>query len=205
MLPNTAKELSELETGTADDVEALLARVALQDRQAFDELYARTASKLYPIAVSMLGEGSEAEDALQESFIKIWKQASRYRAGRGSAMGWLAVLVRNTAIDCRRRRRDVPVDQTFFERTSELPGPEALLAASDEARHLHSCLSELSDAERVPIRQGFFAGLTYQALAERSGVPLGTMKSRIRRALMKLKVCFERRTSEATATGEEWS
>ncbi len=178
------------EIGQSDAAD-LLARVAMGDRQAFDSLYERTSSRLFPIAIAMLGDRHEAEEALQDAFVSIWRKADRFRPDEGTPLGWMSVIVRNAAIDRRRRRRDTPVEDAFFHRACELPGPEAMSIASSEARRLHRCLEELSEDELRPIRQAFFGMQSYSEVAAGEGVPLGTMKSRIRRALGRLRSCFE--------------
>lgn len=129
---------------------------------------------------------------MSEVYLTIWKRAGAYQPGRVSPVTWLATIARNKAIDWRRargRRKDAPVEEI-----AELPdsGPlaEQQLLEGEQRERLHLCLDRLGDDQRSAIRTAFFNGLTYSELAEREGVPLGTMKSRVRRGLMALKDCL---------------
>lgn len=182
-----------------DPLVDLLGRVATGDRAAFQSLYDRTASRLYPVALRVLGERSLAEDALQEGFVAIWHHAGRYRADRGAPLPWLATLVRFKALDIARARpNDLPLEETDDEgntRTHDVahdgPTPEeALLARCDDER-LKRCLGQLDEAPRRAVLMSFYEGLTHQELAARLAHPLGTVKAWIRRSLLRLQSCLE--------------
>ncbi|MEE4210678.1 MAG: sigma-70 family RNA polymerase sigma factor [Parvularcula sp.] len=173
------------------DTSDLVARVALGDREAFDKLYAVAAPQLFPVAVAMLGDRHEAEEALQDGFVKIWQNADRFRQEQGAPFGWMSVIVRNAAIDRRRRMRDIPVEESFLQQVCQLPDPESVSIASNEARHLLRCLRELPEDEVRPLRRAFFGMRSYADVAKDEGVPVGTMKSRIRRSLKRIKACVE--------------
>jgi RNA polymerase sigma-70 factor, ECF subfamily len=175
--------------------EALLARVALGSRGAFEELYALTSAKLFGICLRVLPVRAEAEDVLQEVFATIWQKAAQYDANRAGALAWLGMIARNRAID---RLRTLPAGghTTPIDLVAELTDPQA--APHDDAERagdrerLDNCLRELDSRRRTLICAAFFDGSTYEELAVRSGSPLGSVKSWIRRGLLQLRACLER-------------
>lgn len=188
--------MPELSSQTSDGgtPEALLASVALGSREAFEALYRRTSAKLFGICLRVLPERAEAEDVLQEVFAAIWQKAAQYDAGRASAMAWLAMIARNRAIDRLRtqpaRARTAVIDLASLADPQSGP-PDAAERAADCER-LDHCLRELDTRPRMLIRAAFFDGATYEELAARSGSPLGSVKSWIRRGLLQLRACLER-------------
>lgn len=172
-----------------------LARVGEGDQAALGEVYALTSAKLFGICLRILGDRQEAEDALQEVYVSVWRRATSFDSTRASPVTWLATLARNRAIDrlrsARRSREASPLEAALDVAD---PGPSALatLEAGEERGRLMGCIDELEEKTAQAIRTAFFAGLTYAELAERTGTPLGTMKSWVRRGLMKLKDCLER-------------
>lgn len=186
----------ELAGGTAEEARAALARalaaVAAGDRRAFHTVYQRTSAKLYGICCRILGEGRDAEDALQEAYVNVWRRAGRFDASRASPITWLAAIARNAAIDrlrARGTRTHAPIEEAQ-ELADEAPRADALLENAGEAKRLHGCLGELPARDAALIRTAFLEGASYPELAERANEPLGTIKSRIRRALIKLKDCL---------------
>ena len=172
-------------------VEALVATGA-EDRAAFATLYQLTSAKLFGVCLRICGERQAAEDVLSEVYLTIWRRAGAYEPGRASPISWLATIARNRAIDWRRsagRRVAVNLDDAP-EVADPDPSAEDKLVTNDEDQRLHLCLDQLEDKQRGAIRTAFFDGLTYAELAEREGVPLGTMKSWVRRGLMRLKDCL---------------
>ncbi len=172
-------------------VEALVATGA-EDRAAFSTLYKLTSAKLFGVCLRICGDRGAAEDVLSEVYLTIWRRAGAFEPGRASPISWLATIARNRAIDWRRsagRKTMVMLDDA-----PDVPDPdpsaEENLIQGDEDRRLHLCLDELEDKQRGAIRTAFFGGLTYAELAERDGVPLGTMKSWVRRGLIRLKDCL---------------
>lgn len=170
----------------------LLLAVGKGDSQAFDNLYQLTSGKLFGICQRMLVQRSDAEDVLQEIYILVWRKAALYDPERGNPITWLAMLARNKCIDrLRLSGAEAHLDPIDLD---ELPHQQDTLGAVEqdsEQRRLNSCLSTLQDQQRTVIRTAFFDGCTYEALAARTGVPLGTMKSWIRRGLQSLKACLE--------------
>jgi len=180
---------------TAPDVlPDLMSRIAAGDRDALRQLYQATSAKLFGVCLRILSNRDESEDVLQEVFITVWRRADRFDGGRASVMTWLSTIARNRAIDRLRARGPMayaePVEEMQIEDAA--PRAEALLEAGQDQARLHRCLSELDPRTERVIRTAFFEGVTYDALAQRVGAPLGTVKSWVRRGLLKLKGCLER-------------
>ena len=171
----------------------LLTQIAMRDAEAFADLYRRTSARLFGVALRMLRDRGEAEEVLQEVFTGVWRRAEVFDPALAGAMTWLVTLTRNKAIDRLRRRRDTtPEEAIDLDRLAdERPGPAAEAEASLDYRRLQGCLDELDPKHRHSVRAAFFSGATYNELAQRCRVPLGTMKSWIRRALIQLRTCLE--------------
>jgi RNA polymerase sigma-70 factor (ECF subfamily) len=140
-----------------------------------------------------LSDRSEAEDVLQEVYLTVWNKAGQFDAARGvSPVTWLAVIARNRALDRLRARGRPSGDlEEAAEVADAAPLADAALAERDAARRLGACLEGLEARAAQAIRAAFFGGLTYEGLAAQAGMPLGSMKSLIRRGLMRLKACLE--------------
>lgn len=181
----------DAERGRAELAE-LLRRVAARDQSALGAVYERTSAKLYGICLRVLGSEGEAQDALQEVYVTVWNKASRFDASRASPVTWLSVMARNKAIDSLRARRAPAEDIDAAENIADgrLSAFDVLEQAQDTAR-LTNCLEELEERTRTMIQSAFFEGSTYPELASRENVPLPTMKSWIRRGLMRLRGCLE--------------
>ncbi len=180
----------------AAELTTQLARVAGGDREALRSLYRATSAKLFGVCLRILRDRGEAEEVLQEVYLTVWRKAHVFDAGRGlSPMTWLATLARNRSIDRLRssgRARSMAPLEAAAEAAD--PGPSALsgLEASDERRRLEACLAELDGPPQAAIRTAFFDGASYPELARRMDVPLGTLKSWVRRGLLRLRACLER-------------
>ena len=177
-----------------DLIVAALARVPHGDRVALQTIYRLTSAKLFGVALRILGERSEAEDVLQEVFVTVWRKAGDFDASRASPVTWLVAITRNRAIDrlraTRSSRNTDPIDEAG-EIADSAPIADSALESSQDNARLHGCLDALVADERAALRGAFFDGNTYEDLAQRVGVPLPTMKSRIRRAMIKIKSCLE--------------
>lgn len=171
---------------------AALARVAGGDKSALEDVYRRTSAKLFGVVLRILHDRGEAEDVLQDVYLTVWKKAAMFDASRASPVSWLAALARNRAIDRLRAsgRRTFVSDDALATAVDDAPLASETLEADEAAGQLHACLDELKTEHAALIRQAFFGGLTYAALAERAGTPLGTIKSWIRRSLIKLRACM---------------
>lgn len=175
-----------------DPIADLLHRIAAQDRTAFRQAYALTASKLTGVLLRMLGERAEAEDALQEVFTRVWLRAGRYDAARGRGMTWLIAIARNIAIDRLRSRRDTTSDGPTLDALIDMtPGAERQMIAAGEARRITDCLGQLEADRADAVRRAYLGGVSYADLALRHNVPLNTMRTWLRRSLLKLKECLE--------------
>lgn len=184
-------------------MEAVMTREALAielgktgqgDRAAFQRVYEATSAKLLGVCLRILGDRGLAEDVLQDTYLTVWRRAETFDATRASPITWLVTIARNRAIDRLRaagaRVQTRPVDDAF-EVADEAPLASEGVERADEARRLDGCLDELEDKVRGAIRTAFFEGVTYDELSQREAVPLGTMKSWIRRGLLKLRACLE--------------
>ena len=175
------------------DVDALLRAVAAGDRHALRTLYDRTSAKLYGICLRMLGDEGEAQDVMQELYTTAWTKAGQFDPAKAGAITWLTVLARNRSIDRLRQRRDPgAVLEDAADVASEAPSQLDVLEQSEDARRLEHCLDELDERAQTMIRAAFFEGASYPELARREDVPLPTMKSWIRRGLLRLRGCLER-------------
>ncbi len=170
---------------------AALERVGAEDRDAFREVYALTSAKLFGICLRICGERTGAEDVLHEVYLTIWKRAGAFEPGRASPISWLATIARNRAIDWVRAkgvRPTRPIEDAALI-ADETPDQFSIAQRDETSRRLHDCLDALEERQRDAIRTAFFDGMTYAELAAAKGVPLGTMKSWVRRGLMQLKGC----------------
>lgn len=173
---------------------AALSAAGRGDRKALRDVFDRTSAKLMGICLQVLKDREEAEDVLQDVFVSVWKRAATFDPAKASPITWLATIARNRAIDRlrsrRSRRADAPVEE-ILDLADDRPDGFALAAAEDEGARVHHCLSQLEVRAQAMIRTAFFDGLSYSDLATRAGVPLGTVKSWIRRGLQRLRDCLE--------------
>ncbi len=173
------------------DLAALIRRCAEQDRVAFRRLYDRQAARLHAICMRITRQPALAADAVHDTFMALWQHAGTFDPSRGSAEAWLTTIARYRALDIARRRvREV----TGLELPEEAdPEPDALakLAGTAEAIALRRCLEALEPDRRGLVIAAFVNGLSHTELAQQRALPLGTVKSTIRRALAALKRCLE--------------
>ncbi|MEN2470325.1 sigma-70 family RNA polymerase sigma factor [Burkholderia sp. GS2Y] len=187
------RSIGESENRRREELNQLLLDAGAGDQGAFSTLYRRTSAKLFGVCVTMLRDRGEAEEVLQEVYVTVWHRAATFDPTLASAITWLGAIARNRAIDRLRRHREVHVDEsTMEEAVDERPSPVTAAENSEERRRLEHCLEILPATQRSVVREAFFAGATYAELAERLRVPLGTLKSWIRRSLLQLKACLER-------------
>lgn len=181
----------------ADDLVALIARIALQDRTAFERLYRATSTHLLGVAFRILNNRERAEEILQEAFMNVWNGARGYNAGMATPMTWLINIVRNKAIDALRsgateRRSTGELDeQALAVRADSRYEPQHLLDESLSRAHIDKCMADLSNVQRQALALAYYKGLVHSDIAQQMGAPLGTAKAWVRRGLDKLKSCLE--------------
>lgn len=176
----------------AEALEELVSRTALGDRQAFARLYQASSPKLFGVCLRLLRDRSEAEDILQEVYIKVWHNAGRYQATGHSPMGWLVAISRNACIDRIRARRAPAVElDEANEIQDEGPGPEAQLVTAGEGRRIDLCLDKLPAERAQAVRAAYVEGYSYQELADRFSLPINTLRTWLRRSLISLRECLE--------------
>ena len=179
--------------GTVDrqGIESLIARVALDDREAFSKLYDATSGKLFAVCVRILNQRAMAEDAMQDAYVKIWKNAGRYQTTGHSPMTWLITIARNTAIDrLRATRPEYDIDDHRDTLTAPGPTPEHVAVATSEAGRIIGCLEKLDVDRSKAVKGAYLDGLSYNELAVRFDVPLNTMRTWLRRSLVSLRECL---------------
>jgi len=186
------------ETSTAQQMmdQEMIARIGHRDQNAFSTLYDRLSGPLYSLAMKMLGDPAEAQDALQEVFLQIWSRAGTYDPEQSSVFSWAVLLTRSRAIDrlrARGRRLRIVAGPTEDEEHGGIINASTVESAadtaekSDEAARVRYVLTNLPSEQREAIEMAFFEDLTHHEIAARLGQPLGTIKARIRRGLLKLR------------------
>ena len=175
-----------------DPIAKLLEDISAQDRAAFRALYSASSAKLMGVLLRILGQRSEAEDALQEVFTRVWLRAGRFDATKGRGMTWMIAIARNLAIDrLRSRQPTTSDDETLAALVDSAPGVESRLVAAGEARRISDCFATLEPDRAAAVRGAYLDGQSYGDLAARHDVPLNTMRTWLRRSLLKLKECME--------------
>ena len=184
--------MRDITPNTNDDLDALLARVALADRRAFDQLYTLTCGRLFAVAMRMMKNRAEAEDLLQDAYVRIWQRADSFRPGQGRSMPWLITITRNLAID-RMRARAAPIApmEMAEDVPDDGPTPETALAQSENRARIDACLQELDARRAEAVRAAYLDGWSYQELADRFDTPLNTIRTWLRRSLLRLRACLE--------------
>ncbi len=174
-----------------DPVAELIEKCAALDRAAFRALYRDTSAKLMGVLLRILKERAEAEDALQEVYTRVWLRAGRYDAAKGRGMTWLIAIARNLAIDRLRARPEATSDDGLDLVQDSAPRAETRLIAMGEAKRMTDCFATLEPDRAEAVRGAYLGGLSYVELAERYVVPLNTMRTWLRRSLLKLKECLD--------------
>jgi len=181
------------------DLIDLLDRVAQRDAPAFKQLYDQCSPKLFGLAIRVVDNRSWAEDVLQDAFLVIWRNAPDYRASLSPPMAWLCLIVRSRSLDFLRRRASQrahltqPLDDVIAETVAhDAPSPMDTAQASEQARELHQCLQQLENRQREVVSLAYMRDLSHSELAAQLRLPLGTIKTWIRRGLEQLRNCIAR-------------
>jgi len=170
-----------------DELEALIARAAMADRAAFQTLYKVTSPRVYAVLIAMLRDEEIAQDVLQDAYVKVWARAGEYHSERGQVLSWIIAIARYRALDVLRasKRRSNFEQQAGESAVLSVPATDAF------TEMLSECLDRLADLQRSNIISAFMHGFTHEELADREDTPIGTIKSRIRRGLQRLRECLD--------------
>jgi RNA polymerase sigma-70 factor (ECF subfamily) len=175
------------------DLATIIAKVATGDQVAFAALYDQLAPTLFGVVRRVLRDPSQAEEVTQEVFVEIWKQAARYDGSRGSVRTWTVTIAHRRAVD-RVRSEQAHRDRqlrTAAAEQADVMTPEDIALESDDSRRARAAMSELSDAQREALELAFYEGLTHVQIADHLGVALGTVKTRIRDGLIRLRTAMK--------------
>jgi RNA polymerase sigma-70 factor (ECF subfamily) len=166
----------------------LLALMGAGDRDAFRELYARYSRPLYSLAVRLVGDAGEAEEQIQDAFVKIWQNASRYDPRKSRPFTWAVTITRRTCIDrLRRRKLQVATAPLADEGAAPDPGAGDLAEAREDSERLRGALADIPTGQRTALELALFSALTHFEIARQLDQPVGTVKSWIRRGLLGLR------------------
>ena len=202
-----SQQQSAAEAMTVSDDEAAfrecLAGICRQNQPALGRFYDLTVSRVYAVALRIVRRIDLAEEVVSDVYVQVWRDAYRYDDDRGRVLGWLLVIARSRALDLLRRQEEAfshPDPYDLVDEPESTQQPDELLAAAQEGAALHHALQKLNPTQRQLLSQAFFRGLSHQEIAEQSHMPLGTVKTHIRRALGEM-----RKTLGAEALSGEWS
>jgi RNA polymerase sigma-70 factor, ECF subfamily len=204
MTPHGTSTARPGQRADARSLQSLIVAAAHGDHAAFAHIYERTHAHLFGVAIRILGQGQAAEDALQEAYVSIWKNADAYRNEVNGQviqpMTWLIAIVRNKALDAfraRARRKENALPEPDELDGDEMdgaahpaPGPMQLLDQATQSLHIEDCMKALDGSHRQSLALAYYQGLSHSEVAEHMGAPLGSVKAWIRRGLEKLKNCL---------------
>jgi RNA polymerase sigma-70 factor (ECF subfamily) len=174
-----------------EDINTLISRIALGDRAAFNALYAATSAKLFGVCLRVLKNRNDAEDVLQDAYVKIWHNAAKYQVSGYSPITWLVAVARNQAIDRLRARKPASAEMAEAEAIVDTAAtPEQAALMTGETDRLRHCLSQLSPGRAEAVKAAYMEGYSYQELADRLGQPLNTVRTWLRRSLISLRECL---------------
>jgi RNA polymerase sigma factor (sigma-70 family) len=175
--------------------EALLAGLAAGDREAAAAFVRRFQGRVYGLALTIVRDPAAAEDVAQETFVRVWRNAESFDPRRGRVVPWLLTITRNLAVDAARLRRADPIDPGVLAGRIQLAGsaaaPDEIGPAPDERERLRAAIADLPADQRQALVQAAYLGRTAREIGELDGVPLGTVKTRIRTAMLKLRAELE--------------
>jgi RNA polymerase sigma-70 factor (ECF subfamily) len=178
--------------GQVESDTRLIRSFTRRDQSAAETLYRRFAPRIFGLGKVMLGNGTQAEDLVQDTFVKVWRKADTYEPSRGSLDTWILLIARSLAIDLLRRRvLEARVAAAQQEPQASEPSPEEVAETLDLGDRARRAMSKLSAGQRAALELAYFGGKTSSEVAELEGIPVGTAKTRIRSALMKLREALE--------------
>ena len=174
------------------DLVGLLDRVAVRDRDAFEALYRATSAKLYGIVVGILVRRSLADEVLQDVYVRIWDRAGDFSPAKGSPIAWMAAVARNRALDELRRGRTTPTFEMpdGFDVASDAASALDMMEGNDRLRALLACLDRLDGQKREAVLLAYYRGCSREALSQRYGRPVATIKTWLHRSLLQLRLCL---------------
>jgi RNA polymerase sigma-70 factor (ECF subfamily) len=179
---------SETEIGPVDET-AMLTRIGQRDENAMEEIFRRYSGPVYSVALRVLRDSGQAEDVLQEVFLQLWRKPAAFVQNRGSLGAWLVVIARNRAIDVLRRRKPSDsVDDVVLASTVNVADEAERNTMMAKVRRV---IADLPMEQRKSLELAYFEGLSHTEIASRTGDPLGTVKTRIRQALISLRKAFQ--------------
>ncbi len=176
------------------DLTALLHAASRRDEAALGQLYDLTAGKLFGLARTILGNPADAEEVVCDTYVQAWQSASRFDPGRGSVLAWLLMICRSRALDHLRQRRSRAAAEsaaTSLAEEATEPAPEDLLRQIQEGTAIHRALEALTPLRRQLVALAFFRGLSHQEIAVAMRLPVGTVKSHLRRSLQGLRAVLD--------------
>ncbi len=192
--------ISEAGVDTASELGRLIGGVVRRDAQALARLYDLTVDRVFSVAMRVLGNGHDAEEVVCDVYQQVWNRAANYAAERGGVLRWLSVIAYTRAIDLKRRQSDRKLTDSLHPDDGESTYAESeerpvvdLIDAMAVGGAIHAALAELSTQQRELVRLAFLEGFSHQQIAERLGMPLGTVKSHIRRGLALMREMLEQR------------
>lgn len=176
-----------------DRISDLIARIQRGNEPALRQLYSLTAPKLFAVALRIVKRRALAEDVIQDAFVRIWRSCQDYTASKGSVWAWMTTIVRNRAIDCVRRDREVLMgaEEDFWEQSDPADGPMQAFLRNEETVAIKKCLDQLPKDQRQAILVAYYEGHTHEIIAQQLDAPLGTIKTWIRRGLLRVKECLQ--------------
>jgi RNA polymerase sigma-70 factor, ECF subfamily len=179
---------SETEIGPVDET-AILTRIGQRDENAMEEIFRRYSGPVYSVALRVLRDSGQAEDVLQEVFLQLWRKPAAFVQNRGSLGAWLVVIARNRSIDVLRRRKPSDsVDDVVLASTVNVADEAERNTMMEKVRRV---IADLPMEQRKSLELAYFEGLSHTEIASRTGDPLGTVKTRIRQALISLRKAFQ--------------
>ena len=186
------KEIERLSSPQPQGISADLALVTglkSGDQGAMAVLYDRYSSLLYAVALRVLGDTGAAEDVLQEVFLQLWRKPTAFDAARGSLGSWLSVITRNRAIDSLRKRRpETDIEDVILSVSPDLTGNVERASAAEKVRGV---MGTMAPAQRTALEMAYWEGMSHSEIADKTGEPLGTVKTRIRAGLIALRRAFQ--------------